>query len=218
MGNLIHADGTLATEESVMALITAEKLSVNHVRDMAGSRGTSVHDALEAWAEKGILPRVEVYHPDEQGYVQGLLNFLIDSGVEPVAWEVMVGSMKHKYAGRFDLRGKIPNGANVVVSALTQAGEPRKRGPKRDRLKGGEWLLDLKTSKGVYVSHFLQLEGYEGASVEDGYEPTVARGVVHVTRDGLYELVESPATFEDYLTVREAHRALTNLKRRKTAS
>ena len=192
-----------STTEEVVDLLTKHKLTVNHVRDSAGDRGTAIHDALEYFCETGKLPNVEVYAPEEQGYVSGLRQFIVDSGVEPFASEVMVGSLKYKFAGRFDLGAVLPNGARVVTKTYP------KRKDVVEPIEGGRWLLDLKTSKGVYVTHFLQLEGYGGAYVEDQYgEPFDHKGVIHVTEDGRYELVKSPKTFEDFLAVRAAYDAV----------
>ena len=198
-----------STVEEWVELLTQHKLTVNHVRDQAGDRGQAVHDALELWASGNyVLPEPLIYAPEEQGYVRGLRDFLIDCGAEAVASEVMVGSAKHKYAGRFDLRARIPHDTDVVVKTYPV------RKPLRGRLEGGEWLLDLKTSKGVYDTHYLQLEAYETASIECGYEPTIQRGVIHVTEDGRYELAVSKATFTDFKAVLSAYKRLQALKAR----
>jgi hypothetical protein len=83
-----------------------------------------------------------------------------------------------------------------------------KRANKVEELPGGRYLLDLKTSSGVYQSHALQLAAYEGASVECGYEPTDYRAVIHVTKTGEYELVVTSATLEDFLAVRKTYEVL----------
>jgi hypothetical protein len=77
-----------------------------------------------------------------------------------------------------------------------------KRGPQYAKLKPGTLLADLKTSANVYMeSHGRQLEAYELASVECGYEPTVARGIINVSADGTYKLVRSKCTSDDFLNV-----------------
>jgi hypothetical protein len=48
-----------ADPESIVALLTQEKLTVNHVRKEAADRGTRVHDALERWAKTNVLPDPE---------------------------------------------------------------------------------------------------------------------------------------------------------------
>lgn len=173
--------------DRVVRLLTEHKLTVNHVRDKAGERGTTVHDALEAWAATGAKPDPKVYPDEQRGYVEGLLLFLNEHAVEPEATEIIVGSTTHGFAGRYDLRCWL-------------ATEPT--------------LLDLKTSGSVYLEHFLQLEAYEGAGVECGYEPTANRVVLRVAADGSYELRESPATYDDFLAVLACYRATTALRDR----
>jgi len=195
-----------ADVDAAVALLTQHKITVNHVRDKAGDRGTAVHDALEIWAKDGIMPNPDVFDPAERGYVEGLKQFIIDSGVTPLVWEVMVASVKYRYAGRFDLGGEIPDGAQVVTKSYP------KRKSVVSALEGGNWMLDLKTSKGVYESHHLQLGGYNLA-VEECYNSFYPQtGVIHVFDDGRYELVKGKATSEDWLTVRALYDTMKALK------
>jgi hypothetical protein len=200
-----HAAGTPEIEE----LLTKHRLTVNHVRDTAGDRGQSVHDAFEAWAATGVLPVQEIYPPEEQGYVLGLIEFLNATKLVPEASEVMVGSLEHGFAGRYDLRARVPEECQVVFHRTP------KRGPQYATLKPGTGLIDLKTSKGIYETHAMQLEGYEIASVEDGYGPTDFRGILHVGPEGTYEFVRSWAVAEDFLAVLGTHRAFEAMKLRK---
>lgn len=207
---VIVARNTLATKDDIIELLTEHKLTVNHVRDDAGTRGTNVHDALEYWAETGKLAKLETFATDEQGYVAGLNLFLQDSGAEAQSFEVMVGSAKHKYAGRYDLDAILPKSLNIINKLYPKAK------PIRGVTPAGLWRLDLKTSKEVYDTHFMQLEAYETAAVEDGYSASDYRGVVRVSKDGGYELVpnakwytkakvynydEPKATFTDFKAV-----------------
>lgn len=197
--------------DRVVKLLSQHRLSVNHVRDAAGDRGVSVHDALETWAVKGILPTPDVFPEHERGYVQGVLLFLRDLEqaaplATPPETEVMVGSLEHGYAGRYDLRLETQLNAEVTT----------KHYPKRKDVRGvlpaGRHLVDLKTSKGVYPTHALQLAAYELASVECGYEPTDHRWVLHVFPDGAYELVQTFAPPEGFLSVLSTYRTLQGLK------
>ena len=196
-----------ATVETVVYYLTAEKLTVNHVRDKASSRGLAVHDAFETWATTGNRPDPTIFPEEERGYVEGLIAFLDDVNPEPLAAEVMVGSVEHGFAGRYDVRLRITKECQVVFHRTP------KKGPQYATLKPGVILGDLKTSKGVYDSHSLQLEGYELASVECGYEPTVARGILHVGPEGTYELVRSKASAQDFLNVLAVFRSLEAMKK-----
>lgn len=199
----------VATVDSVVGLLNEEKLTVNHQRDKAGDRGTAVHDAFEAWATTGQKPDPSIFPPEAQGYVVGLLEFLKDvHTAEPLGAEVMVGSIEHGFAGRYDVRFRTHEPHPVVVHRTPV------RGPKYAILQPGVYLGDLKTSKDVYATHSLQLEAYEQASVECGYEPTVARGILNVSPEGTYKFVRSQAVFDDFLAVLSAYQALESIKER----
>lgn len=211
MAYLALPDGTPATLEIVMSLLVEERLTVNHVKDKASTRGVNVHSAFEKWAEdQSYRPVVDTYPETEQGYIRGLIAFLDDLGeVENVESEVMVGSIQHGFAGRYDLRFASPPAFDekTVVTKVYP-----KRDAKRSVLPTGKFLVDLKTSKGIYPTHALQLAAYEMASVECGYGPTDHRAVVHVTADGKYELVLTHASPEDFLSVLSAHQTMQNAK------
>jgi hypothetical protein len=216
-----------ATPENVCDLLNREKLTVNHVRDKAGDRGQATHDAFEAWAALGTLPNPDaqvedeeqgtrfLYPEEERGYVEGLRKFCVDIGD---AWttggvEIAVASVEHEFAGRYDLRGEVTRDVKLVTKATTQRGEPLKRGPKYTVVPGGtKGLVDLKTSKGIYGTHLMQLEAYEGGGIECGYDPTDWRAVLHVTADGLYEFKRAKATYDDFLAIRHTYAALERVK------
>ena len=92
-----------------------------------------------------------------------------------------------------------------------------KKAPIRARVSG-RWLLDLKTSKGVYPSYKIQVAAYAQGLYECGYGLVDHAGIVRVTEDGRYELVEAkgkdgqPATYEDFVNVLETHRTIERLK------
>jgi hypothetical protein len=175
-----------ATPEEIVAALTANKLTVNHIRDKAGTRGAGVHQALEDYMRSQKLPTLADYPEAERGYVRALASFLFEHRPEPLAIEHTVGSVTHGYAGRYDLRC---------------------------RIGGRVGLLDAKTSKRVYPeSHFPQLEAYEAAAVECGADPTDFRAVLRLGADGKYELAESTATFEDFLGIKAAYDALARIK------
>lgn len=97
-------------------------------------------------------------------HVEGYVRWLDDFQVEPILTEFQVASRTHWYAGTGD----------AVV-----------------RIGDTTWLLDWKTSKGVYGETALQTAAYAGADwylADDGTEtpiPEVDRiGVVHITDAG----------------------------------
>jgi len=208
----IQVAGTwrFADEELIYAAIKEHKLSVKDELEDAGERGTGVHDALEAWAAVGVMPEPATSKHDERMYVEALRKFCEDVGDN---WhtdgiETQVASVQHLFAGRYDVRGRFTGDVELVVDALTKDYEPRKRGARKQVFEGGTRVLaDAKTSKGVYTTHFMQLEGYEGAGTQEcGIEETDIRAVLHLTKHGLYEFVVSPAGYDDFLSALDLHR------------
>lgn len=185
-------------------LIVEHRLSPNHIKDEASGRGVNVHSAFEKFCEDTTFrPDPSVYPENERGYITGLVKFLDDLGeVEEVEAEIMVGSIEHGYAGRYDCRLLLPEAREMVARVY-----PVKK-PKLETFAPGRYLLDVKTSKGCYPTHSLQLAAYEAASVECGYGSTDYRAVVHLTAEGEYELRITNATTEDFISVLAAHRTM----------
>lgn len=153
----------------VEALCIDNRLSTNHVKEDAGDRGTAIHDAMEALGA-GVMPDIDDFPVEFHGYIEGLMRWWLDHEPDFVHQEVIVGSKELRYAGRFD-------------KVLTY-----NKGPHQDKLI----LSDLKTSKAVYLSHLVQLDGYEVGWVEMGAGPLFdAKHVLNVPGDGSYQIVES---------------------------
>jgi hypothetical protein len=120
------------------------------------------------------------------GFVNGYVDFLDRFDVAAVLTERAVGSRTHWYAGKFDLIADI---------------------------NGTRWMLDNKTSKGVYGSTALQLAAYANGEfyVEDDDPETelplpegIERyGVLHVTEFSteLRPVDMSGDSFADFLAV-----------------
>jgi len=179
-------------------VLTDHQLTTNHVRDKASTRGKSVHHALQEYAVNGVFPDPYEYPPHEQGYVIALVAFLYDvPSLRPEAAELMVASEEFDFAGRYDLRGSTEREHRVITKVYPTAPA------KTTTIPPGSFLWDLKTSVDVFPEHALQLGGYEGCSLECGYEPTDAQIVIQLGNDGRYQARRSRATFEDFLAVRE---------------
>lgn len=203
---VVERDGVWAwaVRQEIVDLLTANKLTVNHVRDKASRRGGNVHDALELWGMTKMLPVVENYPEEERKYVEALRAFLelTQGNIEVEALEVMVGSKQYGYAGRFDLRATFAEPFEVACKVY-----PKKK-PTFTTIEPGPWIIDLKTSKGVYLSHFQQLEAYNLAALECGYPETTGRAVLHVQEDGRYEFVPSKINAESFLALLKAKNEL----------
>jgi hypothetical protein len=175
-------------DEDIMASLTAEKLTVNHIRDAAGKRGQGAHDALHAFATEGTIPSLRDYPSEDRGYVQGLASFLLTEKPEFISAEVVVGSAEYGYAGRYDLRV---------------------------RLDGREGIVDLKTSREIWSdSQMPQVAAYAHAAEECGEAPTDFEAILRVGSGGSYELRQSCAGIEHFLGAKAAFDAQRSLRER----
>ena len=188
-------DARAVSRDDVIELLKQEKLTVNDVRDKAGDRGNAAHAALEAWAVTGARAEPAGYPEDQAGYVEAVLKFCADAQLSNVTAEVMVGSVKYGFAGRYDLRGRL---SGDLWTGLRNK-------DARETFDDVSTLLDLKTSKYISPSHFWQAEAYEGASVECGHEPTEKRVIIHARPDGRYVVKTSNKAYRDFLVLRSAY-------------
>jgi hypothetical protein len=149
-------------------------------RDAAALRGTEIH-ALGEMLVHGQPVEIPEQH---LGPVEAYAKFLDRFDVQPTLTECPVANPAHGWAGTPDLRAVL----------------------------GGEfdYLLDLKTGKGVYESHALQLAAYAHAEIYldgDGNVRTWTRpqrvAVVHVTSDSA-ELLPIDAGDRAYAVFRHA--------------
>ena len=149
-------------------------------RDAAALRGTEIHDLGERLVAGEAVEIPEAH----VGPVNAYARFLDRFDVQPTLVERPVANVSHWWAGTFDLRARLRDGV--------------------------DWLLDLKTGKGVYESHALQLAAYAHAEIYldvDGevrpWSPPERCGVVHLTPDSA-ELVPVDARDRAYAIYRHA--------------
>lgn len=179
----------------VESLAMQHKLHPNAIRDVAATRGTSIHDALAALT-LGDVPTLNDYPPEDRPFVHGLIRWWMDQEPEFVHVEQIVASRVHGYAGRFDLMLRYPGSSGLV-------------------------LADLKTGKAVRPdSHYRQLKAYELAWIEMGFEAPVKLEVLHVGPDGEYAQHRAAVSDESWLATLAQYRAMKdfeklNHKRRK---
>jgi hypothetical protein len=133
-------------------------------RDAAGDRGSAIHAAIESYLRGQSFP--DGMTEEELAVAKVAERFLREHKPEPIGVEVTVYSPLMGYAGTCDLPCRI--GERI-------------------------WLLDWKTSKGIYGETALQLAAYalaERAIIdgEDMWAPWMEQnprlGVVHLTPTG----------------------------------
>ena len=154
------------------------------LRDMAGTRGTAVHEIAERLL---VEPEVEV--PQElAGYAQSAANFLNDWRITPQVVERPLVNRRYWYAGKPDLLGPLPDGRMALVDYKTAA-----KGIKKDK-------------DGLQQVGYANAEFYIDESGNEIPMPHVDLSLlVHLTPSGYkaYEVAITPAAFDLFLSVAE---------------
>jgi hypothetical protein len=210
----------IPTPDDLRAELQRRGLTPWGQRDQAADRGNWAHDLLEGLATDGTVPVVDGrwggVSDEYRGHGRAVLQWFLDYRPEFVATEVQVTSEAHGFAGRYDIRCWIE--ARRLLRAveywLPEDHEVRRfieyAAERRLRILA---LVDLKTSKRIYpLSHFVQLEGYELASVEMRFPPTDARLVLNTHPDGTYEVGVGYANPDDFLGYLAAYKQVKRIK------
>ena len=149
-------------------------------RDAAALRGTEIHSLGESLVHGRPVEIPDAY----VGPVEAYARFLDEFDVQPTLTECPVANPAHGWAGTPDLRAVL-------------------RGQV-------DYLLDLKTGRGVYDSHALQLAAYAHAAIyldDDGnvheWTPPQRVAVIHVKPDAV-ELLPVDAGERAYSVFRHA--------------
>jgi len=143
------------------AILEEAKKAHTIKRDAAADSGTICHKAIEIYIQDGLSPEVkEMLDSDEQAKT-GFDAFIEWESTNHVKWletECKVVSVLYGYAGRFD--------------AIAEVNDIR-------------YLIDFKTSKGIYDEMKYQLCAYRQAyneQLEEGKEPIDKLAILHLDK------------------------------------
>jgi len=178
---------TPSDEKSLKSLLKTEGQGPYAKRDAAGKKGTDVHEDLETLCAGG-----DIVETDENF---GLGQWWMTKQLKPediIASEVPLVSFKHQYAGTVDLVYRDPKTGKLV-------------------------LCDLKTSKYVFWTQFLQGQAYAEAWEElFGERPQVV-SVLQVRpagsgegelMDGYQEFTDEEVSFDIFKNALDIYRML----------
>ena len=147
------------------------------VRDEAAQRGTNSHSLLLQVLTKGRAGLADL-PDDERAYGQAAFRWLRHAEPDVDMTECMVASVEHGFAGRFDLLASIDGARTLVdfktVTKWSYFGPGKKRPP--------------------YEENLLQLDLYQQALAESGYEPAERGMIVRLGPDGTFD--ETPVDLE----------------------
>lgn len=185
-----HRDGRVETDaEAYLRARRAARAIVRKAadfdRDTAAALGTAVHDA----ADQGIAATSLTDSDERKAFLLQYERWQVEQKPDILLSEQQVFNLTLGYAGSFDLIADIPNGTSYTRT-----------------------LIDIKTGKGVYSDHALQLALYMGGEFIGGYDSLEDRDVVYEAatevfksctemavlhlRPGMYEMVYIPLTDE----------------------
>ncbi len=138
--------------------------------ESAKSRGTAIHDIVEAWENTG---RVAGLEGPFQGYARAFESWVKSNNIKILEHEQTVKSDKYRYAGTLDLLVKV-NGDEKPT------------------------LIDVKTGKDIYPEAHLQVSAYKQALSESGIELQGA-GVLLLQEDGTYKYEQAKDKLKTFL-------------------
>lgn len=171
--------------------LTLEGRDYRAERDEAGERGAAAHDLVvrAMLGERTSLADL----PDEyRGWGRAAYRWLRHRRPEVIAAEQMVASVEYRYAGRFDLLARCEYGlARIDFKTVNEL--------KRDRA-GKPYP--------PYAENALQLDGYEGAARESGYEAADIGCVVRLGPDGQFHETFFELDPDRFLRIAGASRAV----------
>lgn len=166
------------------------------VKELAGKRGDAAHEVALA-VVTGEVRRLSDMEEAHRPYGQAAMLWVSSRRPKVIQAEYMVASVKHAYTGRSDLFALIDD-YKVRV----------------DYKSVEEWKYDKAGNLyDPYPENALQLDLYEGAAVESGFEAADYGMVVRLGPDGEY--VETPFALnpERGLKILGAYRARSEAKK-----
>lgn len=180
-------------------------------RDKAALTGDQVHAMAEAWHRYRDIPSLTGVDADKRHKVQALAAFLHDTNPDIRGSEILVASLRYRYAGRCDLRLMFPEPVEVWLQPTMDADKVI-----RAKLPAGTYLADIKSGRAFYQEVGIQLALYEQASRECGWARTTHRMVIHLRDDGRYVVQLFPTRLRTATRFVEAYYGFLEDNKRKT--
>ena len=178
--------------------------------ETAGNRGTALHDACERLLNgMEIELKAEFPGKSEQKALVGFVNWaaIFKPTLASASDIEFTIASQSGYAGTLDVKCQIDPDL-IFKNTKYKTTNP-------------DWIIDIKTSAGVYDSHLLQISAYQGAYLEMT-GTACNRGILHLnTRtkagfsfwtDDKIKIKGAPVTQGDFLKVFELYKVLNGGK------
>ena len=185
MGEL---DPKVHHDDEAVGIVRTLGLGADAAKSKAATRGLTVHDSLQSWAEGGDLPDPADMDPEHRPYLRGLMNALLALDPEPTVVEQVTCHPELGFAGRLDLR--------AIVD-------------------GQDTILDLATNISArgYPEKHVQCRGYESAEMALGAPPADRIIIIGVGAEGQFNADECTAPFGAFERVLEVQRMMADVGR-----
>jgi hypothetical protein len=177
--------------------LTLEGKRWREVRDEAGKRGTDSHHLLLQLLTDAGKATLADLPDDHRPWGRAAFLWVHDRSPEIIECERMVASCEHEYAGRLDLLADIDS-----IRTLTDFKTLTKWSYVRGKA-GNE--TDKKYPP--YDENLLQLDLYQGALIECGFEPAERGLIVRLGPDAEYDETFVDLNPERGIAILEAYRA-----------
>lgn len=160
-------DGVQFTKDDLLSMIEEGKRAHTVIKESACNVGTVVHDFAEAYSADPNAPIPEDYNAltDEEKRkadhgIKAFKQWVAEHNPRFIKTEFSVFSIKEMFVGTSDELVEFNN-----------------------ELYKGKYLLDYKTSKGVYSSHFYQASAYLKAYEEEHGDKLTGAMIVHFSKE-----------------------------------
>lgn len=152
-----------AIDEWTIQNLMADSLNAGaNITKEKAEYGTDIHLLIDKVVKNIILNQPYDVQIEFQDIVNSFLNICNNINLQFLTGDTPVGSKKLKYGGRFDILGSI-NDALI--------------------------LIDIKTSKQIYTSHYLQVAGYAIAFEEMTNLPISLGGIIKLSEQPEYSII-----------------------------
>lgn len=153
-------EGEKYTMEELMPIIDEAQEKHNTTKNKAATTGSMIHDWAEKFAKaKANKEKIEIPKTEDEQYLNGIMAFLDwynDNKVSITEAERVVYSKKHGFVGTLDAVAEID---------------------------GKKYLIDYKTSSGVYDEMKFQVSAYYKAYIEETGEALAGAFIVRFGKD-----------------------------------
>jgi hypothetical protein len=167
---------TAIKPESLDPICDAAKKEFRSVKEEAADLGTQVHEYIDRWCKAAIaghdVPAVPEYiDPRVLNGISLFLEWAAEVKLKPITSELFVSHPILEYAGTTD----------IVAEGMFS---------KRWK-KPRTYVIDIKTSKGVYETMEMQVSSYTEAFKVTSKLPIEGEGIIRVGKeDGKFEFVD----------------------------